>query len=49
VYNYIYIFLQDNSRWGPVRSAVWGVGVSIIMTLFIKAGNAAAHTHTLRL
>jgi hypothetical protein len=33
----------------PLRTAVWTVGVGIIGTLFVKAGNAAAHVSTLRL
>ncbi|KUI62646.1 hypothetical protein VP1G_09761 [Cytospora mali] len=41
VYNAIYVFLQDNRKWAPVRSVVWDVGVGIIATLWVKAGNRA--------
>jgi uncharacterized MAPEG superfamily protein len=39
-YNYTYVFLQDNARLAPLRTLVWGVGIGLIFTLFIKAGNA---------
>lgn len=42
VYNVVYVFLQDNRRFAPVRSAVWNVGLGVIVTLWIMAGNAAA-------
>lgn len=41
-YNIVYIILQDNRKFAPVRSLVWSVGVGVIFTLWIKAGNAAA-------
>lgn len=49
VYNYIYVIAQDNSRVAPFRTLFWASGVGIIMTLFVKAGNAAANVRTLRL
>jgi uncharacterized MAPEG superfamily protein len=39
IYNYTYIFLQDNPTFAPVRSLVWNAGVISWFTLFIKAGN----------
>ncbi|KAJ4424995.1 hypothetical protein N0V82_000277 [Gnomoniopsis sp. IMI 355080] len=42
VYNVVYVFLQDNRKFAPVRSLVWNVGLGVIVTLWIKAGNAAA-------
>lgn len=42
VYNVVYIVLQDNRKFAPLRSAVWNVGLVVIFTLWIKAGNAAA-------
>lgn len=42
VYNVVYVFLQDNRKFAPVRSVVWNVGLGIIVTLWIKAGNVAA-------
>lgn len=41
-YNVVYIVLQDNRKFAPVRSLVWNVGLVVIFTLWIKAGNAAA-------
>lgn len=41
-YNIIYVFLQDNRKFAPVRSLTWTASVGIIFTLWIKAGNAAA-------
>lgn len=40
VYNFVYVFLQDNRKFAPVRSFVWMAGLGGIFTLFIKAGNA---------
>ena len=40
VYNLVYIVLQDNRKFAPVRSLVWMAGVGSIFSLFIKAGNA---------
>lgn len=42
VYNVIYIFLQDNRKFAPVRTVAWGVGTLAIMALWVKAGNKAA-------
>ena len=40
VYNVIYVFLQDNRKFAPVRSLVWMAGLGSIFSFFIKAGNA---------
>lgn len=40
-YNVVYVFLQDNRRFAPVRSLVWNVGLGIIVALWVKAGNRA--------
>ncbi|KAK3399332.1 hypothetical protein B0T20DRAFT_409879 [Sordaria brevicollis] len=40
VYNFVYVFLQDNRKFAPVRSLVWMASLGSIFTLFIKAGNA---------
>ncbi|KAK4106386.1 hypothetical protein N658DRAFT_17281 [Parathielavia hyrcaniae] len=40
-YSYIYVFLQDNSKFAPVRSLVWMAGAGLIMTLFVAAGGAS--------
>ncbi|KAL2271548.1 hypothetical protein VTJ83DRAFT_919 [Remersonia thermophila] len=37
VYNYVYVVLQDNARLAGVRPLVWGVGIAVIMSLFIGA------------
>lgn len=42
VYNVVYIFLQDDRKFAPVRSIVWNVGLGAIITLWVKAGNKAA-------
>ncbi|KAI0115961.1 hypothetical protein GGR51DRAFT_502763 [Nemania sp. FL0031] len=39
VYNFTYIFLQENRSFAPVRSLVWNVGIVSWVTLFVKAGN----------
>ncbi|UQC76409.1 uncharacterized protein CLUP02_17922 [Colletotrichum lupini] len=39
-YTLIYVKLQDNRKWAPLRSLVWIVGMCIISSLWIKAGNA---------
>ncbi|KAL0473094.1 hypothetical protein QR685DRAFT_515792 [Neurospora intermedia] len=40
VYNLVYVFLQDNRKFAPVRSLAWMAGLGAIFSLFIKAGNA---------
>ncbi|KAK4456047.1 hypothetical protein QBC34DRAFT_388738 [Podospora aff. communis PSN243] len=40
VYNWVYVFAQDNSRVAPLRSLVWFVGVGLLGGLWVKAGNA---------
>lgn len=42
VYNYVYVIAQDNARMAYVRSLTWAVGFGIILTLFVKAGNAVS-------
>ena len=37
-YNFVYVSLQDNPRFAPLRSVVWMTGVGCWMTLFVKAG-----------
>ncbi|KAI0526489.1 hypothetical protein F5B22DRAFT_586048 [Xylaria bambusicola] len=39
LYNFTYVFLQENPSFAPVRSLVWNAGVVSWMTLFIKSGN----------
>ncbi|KAI1131527.1 hypothetical protein F5Y10DRAFT_233459 [Nemania abortiva] len=39
VFNFTYIFLQENPSFAPVRSIFWNVGVVSWITLFVKAGN----------
>ncbi|KAI1505910.1 hypothetical protein F5X99DRAFT_174963 [Biscogniauxia marginata] len=40
-YNVVYVFLQDDPRWGLARSATWFAGVGIILTMFLLSGSAA--------
>ncbi|KAH8909908.1 hypothetical protein BR93DRAFT_935600 [Coniochaeta sp. PMI_546] len=40
VYNYIYVIAQDDARMSRYRSMAWFVGIGIIFTLLVKAGNA---------
>ncbi|KAK3692447.1 hypothetical protein B0T22DRAFT_447296 [Podospora appendiculata] len=40
VFNWIYVWLQDNSRWAPVRSLTWIASMVCILGLFVVAGNA---------
>ena len=40
LYNYVYVVLQDNSRLAVLRPLVWGVGITVIMMLFVAAGKA---------
>ncbi|KAK4123529.1 hypothetical protein N657DRAFT_412900 [Parathielavia appendiculata] len=41
VYSYIYVVLQDNSRFAGLRSLVWMAGAGLIMALFVAAGQAS--------
>ncbi|KAG6364536.1 hypothetical protein INS49_006137 [Diaporthe citri] len=41
-YNTVYIWLQDNRKLAPLRSACWNASIGIIAALWIKAGNKAA-------
>ncbi|KAM5351587.1 hypothetical protein ACJ41O_004310 [Fusarium nematophilum] len=38
-YNVAYVWLQADRRLCWVRSVVWTVGIGIVMTLWVKAGN----------
>ncbi|OIW33533.1 hypothetical protein CONLIGDRAFT_711423 [Coniochaeta ligniaria NRRL 30616] len=40
VYNYLYVIAQDDAGRASYRSVAWCVGIGIVFTLFIKAGNA---------
>lgn len=40
VYNFVYVSLQDNARFANLRPLVWGVGITVIMMLFVAAGKA---------
>ena len=42
LYNFVYVFLQDNARYAPVRSLVWLAGMGISSALWILAGNKVA-------
>ncbi|GKT46669.1 uncharacterized protein ColSpa_06850 [Colletotrichum spaethianum] len=37
LYNIVYVRLQDNRNFGPLRSIVWAASVGIVFTLYIKA------------
>jgi len=38
VYNLIYVLLQDNRAFAPLRSLSWITGVGITTALYVKAG-----------
>ncbi|KAK4230902.1 hypothetical protein QBC38DRAFT_514550 [Podospora fimiseda] len=38
IYNFIYIHLQNNRRLAGLRPLAWGVGIYIIVSLFLSAG-----------
>jgi uncharacterized MAPEG superfamily protein len=38
VYTMVYVRLQDNPKFAPVRSIAWIASISIIFSLFVKAG-----------
>lgn len=40
VFNFVYVFLQDNKKFAPLRTLVWMVGIGIIFSLYISAGGA---------
>ncbi|KAJ4236096.1 hypothetical protein NW759_001173 [Fusarium solani] len=40
VYNVAYVWLQADRRLCWVRSVVWTVGIGLITTLWVKAGNS---------
>ncbi|KAF9875555.1 hypothetical protein CkaCkLH20_06936 [Colletotrichum karsti] len=37
LYNIIYIRLQDNRAWAPIRSLVWTTSIGLIFTSYIMA------------
>ncbi|KAI1494520.1 hypothetical protein F5X96DRAFT_567017 [Biscogniauxia mediterranea] len=37
-YTWVYIWGQNNRKLADARTLVWGVGVGLVMTLFVKAG-----------
>ncbi|ORY68497.1 uncharacterized protein BCR38DRAFT_386097 [Pseudomassariella vexata] len=39
-YNIVYVILQDDPRWGMVRSVTWMGGIWIILAMFLLAGAA---------
>lgn len=41
IYNITYIWLQRNRKLAGVRSVSWVTGISLAVTLWIKAGNRA--------
>lgn len=41
-YNAVYIVLQENRKLAPLRSVMYFTGVGLIVSLWVKAGNAAA-------
>lgn len=42
VFNYIYVFLQDNRKFAPLRTLVWMAGIAMIFMLYTSAGRAIA-------
>ncbi|KAI1640223.1 hypothetical protein F4809DRAFT_591966 [Biscogniauxia mediterranea] len=38
-YTIVYVWLQENRKFVPIRSLAWTVGVACWTTLFVKAGN----------
>ena len=40
LFNYIYVFLQDNRRLAPLRTLVWFGGITTIFMLYTAAGRA---------
>ncbi|KAI1085827.1 hypothetical protein F5B20DRAFT_519942 [Whalleya microplaca] len=38
-YNIIYVRLQDNRKFAPVRTIVWNAGMACWVTLLVKAAN----------
>ena len=41
-YNFIYIILQANRNFAPLRTLVWMSSIGVISSLYIKAGNLVA-------
>ncbi|KAI0123905.1 hypothetical protein BJ170DRAFT_640990 [Xylariales sp. AK1849] len=41
MYNIVYVILQDNPRWAPVRTTTWFAGIGIIFAMFTLAGAAS--------
>lgn len=42
LYNIIYVRLQDNRSFGPVRSLAWLASIAITVTLYAKAATQLA-------
>ncbi|EOO04416.1 putative membrane protein [Phaeoacremonium minimum UCRPA7] len=42
VYNFIYIILQANRNFAPLRTLTWMTSIGVISSLYIKAGNLIA-------
>ncbi|TDZ87614.1 hypothetical protein C8034_v006702 [Colletotrichum sidae] len=42
LFNIVYVRLQDNRNWAPMRSLSWMVGIGITFTLYIKAAGQFA-------
>ncbi|TQN69574.1 hypothetical protein CSHISOI_05952 [Colletotrichum shisoi] len=40
LYTLVYVKLQDNRKWAPVRTLTWVASMGIIFALWIQAGNA---------
>ncbi|KAI1432350.1 hypothetical protein GGR50DRAFT_697156 [Xylaria sp. CBS 124048] len=39
VYNIVYVHLQENRKFAPLRSLSWMFGIGVCITLFVKAGS----------
>ncbi|KAI1381118.1 hypothetical protein F4677DRAFT_402175 [Hypoxylon crocopeplum] len=39
LYTWIYIWGQENRKIRPLRTHVWGIGMILLMTMFVKAGS----------
>lgn len=37
-YNLVYVVLQENPKWAPIRTLSWAGGIGIIMAMFSVAG-----------
>jgi uncharacterized MAPEG superfamily protein len=41
MYMFVYIILQDNPRWAPVRTVCWAAGIGVMMGMLTLARNGA--------